>query len=64
MHGTDSSARSCATPSGSAERGGRRSAAKAIIPMQQVREAFGDPDAEDFAKKVFQPLWEAAGFKA
>jgi len=44
--------------------GGRRSAAKAIIPMEKVIEVFGKPSASDFAKKLFKPLWEGAGFKA
>ena len=43
--------------------GGRRSAAKAILPMDKVREIFGDPADPDFAKRVFKPLWEAAGFR-
>ena len=38
--------------------------ADSVCPMEKVREAFGDPDAEDFAKKLFQPLIEKAGFKA
>ena len=44
--------------------GGRRSAAKAIIPLDKAREAFGDPADPDFARRLFKPLWEAAGFKA
>jgi nanoRNase/pAp phosphatase (c-di-AMP/oligoRNAs hydrolase) len=44
--------------------GGRRSAAKAILPLEKVVERFGHPEEPDFAKRVFRPLWEAAGFKS
>lgn len=43
--------------------GGHRSAAKAIIPLERAVREFGDPEAPGFAKKVFKPLWEAAGEK-
>jgi hypothetical protein len=41
--------------------GGHRSAAKALIPLDVVREHFGDPGHPDFARRLFRPLWEAAG---
>jgi nanoRNase/pAp phosphatase (c-di-AMP/oligoRNAs hydrolase) len=41
--------------------GGHRAAAKAILPVEKVRERFGDPDAPDFARRLFQPLRELAG---
>jgi nanoRNase/pAp phosphatase (c-di-AMP/oligoRNAs hydrolase) len=44
--------------------GGRRSAAKAIIPVEKVVETYGELDDPDFAKRLFKPLWEGAGFKA
>lgn len=41
--------------------GGHRSAAKALIPLDVVRKQFGEPDHADFARRLFRPLWEAAG---
>ena len=46
-------------PLGSA--GGHRSAAKAILPLDAVVDAYGDPSSPDFARVLFKPLVEAAG---
>jgi hypothetical protein len=46
-------------PLGSA--GGHRSAAKAVLPLAAVKKTFGNPASRDFARKLFKPLWEAAG---
>jgi nanoRNase/pAp phosphatase (c-di-AMP/oligoRNAs hydrolase) len=41
--------------------GGHRSAAKALLDMDLVRKKFGDPSKPGFSRKLFKPLWEAAG---
>jgi hypothetical protein len=41
--------------------GGHRAAAKAIVPLDVVREHFGEPGSEGFEEALFRPLWEAAG---
>ena len=46
-------------PLGSA--GGHRSAAKAVLPLAAVRKLHGNPNGPEFARRLFRPLWEAAG---
>ena len=41
--------------------GGHRSAAKAILPLKIVKKVYGSPNAPGFARRLFKPLWEAAG---
>ena len=41
--------------------GGHRAAAKAILDLTLVRKKFGDPAKPGFSRRLFKPLWEAAG---
>ncbi len=41
--------------------GGHRGAAKAILDIAVARERFGDPTKPGFSRRLFKPLWEAAG---
>ena len=41
--------------------GGHGAAAKAILDLAKVKKRFGDPSKPGFSRKLFKPLWEAAG---
>lgn len=41
--------------------GGHKAAAKAVLDLALVRKRFGDPAKPGFSRKLFRPLWEAAG---
>jgi nanoRNase/pAp phosphatase (c-di-AMP/oligoRNAs hydrolase) len=41
--------------------GGHASAAKAVLPLAAVRRRFGDPHSPGFSRRLFRPLWKAAG---
>lgn len=41
--------------------GGHASAAKAVLDLRAATKRFGDPEKRGFSRRLFKPLWEAAG---